>query len=204
MSGVRTLRRLGLAAVLLAAVAGLSSTPPALAQAKKEPRAATKPAGPVSANIDRNGVLILVRSALLALDQANRTGNYTVLRDLGAPGFQVNTDARLAEIFAAQRKQGLDLSGVAVLEPQLTLLPQIETDGMLHMAGFFPSVPKQLNFELLFAPADHKWKIFGISINLGDSTPQAPDGPTPPAPAASTEPPEPPAAAITVKPADKP
>lgn len=204
MSGVRTLRRLGLAAVLLAAVAGLSSAPPALAQAKKEPRAATKPAGPVPANIDRNGVLILLRSALLALDQANRTGNYTVLRDLGAPGFQVNTDARLAEIFAAQRKQGLDLSGVAVLEPQLTLLPQIETDGMLHMAGFFPSVPKQLNFELLFAPADHKWKIFGISINLGDSTPQAPDGPTPPAPAASTEPPEPPAAAITVKPADKP
>jgi hypothetical protein len=32
----------------------------------------------------RNGVLILVRSALIALDQANKTGNYTVLRDLGA------------------------------------------------------------------------------------------------------------------------
>lgn len=88
---------------------------------------------------------------------------------------------------ACAGEEGLDLSGMAVLEPQFTLLPQIETNGMLHMADFFPSVPKQLNFELLFAPADRQWKIFGISINLGSSTPQAPEGPVPPAPAASTE-----------------
>jgi hypothetical protein len=203
MSGASTLRRLGLAAALLAAAACALPSAPALAQAKKEPRAAAKPpAGPTPANIDRNGVLILVRSALLALDHANKTGNYTVLRDLGAPGFQVNTAARLAEIFAPQRSQGLDLAGIAVLEPQLSLLPQIETSGMLHMSGFFPSVPTQLNFELLFAPADRQWKLFGISINLGSSAPQAPDGPEPPAPAVSTETPEPPAAAISVKPAE--
>src|SRR4051794_31257542 len=48
----------------------------------------TAQASPKPANIDRNGVLILIRSALIALDQGNKTGNYTVLRDLGAPGFQ--------------------------------------------------------------------------------------------------------------------
>ena len=80
-------------------------------------------------SIDRNGVLILIRSALLALDQANKTGNYTVLRDLGAPGFQVNSAARLGEIFAKLRNDNLDLSGVAVIDPQLTLLPQIEANG---------------------------------------------------------------------------
>ena len=98
---------------------------------------------PKPAQIDRNGVLILVRTALLALDQANKTGNYTVLRDLGAPAFQVNTAARLAEIFAGHRRDNLDLSGVAVIDPQLTVLPQIEANGMMRMAGFFPSVPKQ-------------------------------------------------------------
>ena len=41
------------------------------------------------AQIDRNGVLMLIRSSLLALDHANKTGNYTVLRDIGAPGFQI-------------------------------------------------------------------------------------------------------------------
>ena len=38
---------------------------------------------PKPAQIDRNGVLILVRSTLLALYQANQSGNYTVLRDPG-------------------------------------------------------------------------------------------------------------------------
>ena len=104
---------------------------------------------PKPAQIDRNGVLILIRSSLLALDQANKTGNYTVLRDLGAPGFQAtNTAARLGEIFASLRRDKIDLSGVAVLDPQLTLLPQIESNGMMHMSGFFPSVPAQVKFEL--------------------------------------------------------
>ena len=80
---------------------------------------------PKPAQIDRNGVLILIRSTLLALDQANKTGNYTVLRDIGAPGFQTNSAARLGEIFAKLRNDNLDLSGVAVIDPQLNLLPQI-------------------------------------------------------------------------------
>src|SRR4051812_46822134 len=116
---------------------------------------------PKPAQIDRNGVLILVRGALLALDQANKTGNYTVLRDLGSPGFQSNTAASLAEIFANHRRDHIDLSGVAALDPQLTVLPQIESNGMLRMAGFFPSVPKQVEFDLLFAPVNGQWKLFG-------------------------------------------
>ena len=138
------------------------------------------------AQIDRNGVLILVRSTLLALDQANHTGNYTVLRDLGAPAFSAaNSAARLGDIFASQRRDEMDLSGVAVLEPQLTLLPQIEANGLLHMTGFFPSVPKQVNFELLYSPVNGHWRLFGLSVNLGPSGPVAP---TPPAPAAADTP----------------
>jgi hypothetical protein len=140
-------------------------------------RAQEAKSGPAPAPIDRNGVLILIRSTLLALDHANKTGNYTVLRDLGAPGFQANTDARLAEIFAAQRKDNLDLAGVAVLEPQLTLLPQIEPNGMMHMAGFFPSVPAQVNFELVYAPVNRQWRLFGISVALGQAGPVAPPAP---------------------------
>jgi hypothetical protein len=132
---------------------------------------------PKPAQIDRNGVLILVRTTLLALDQANKTGNYTVLRDLAAPGFQVNTAARLAEIFAGHRRDNLDLSGVAVIDPQLTVLPQIEANGMMRMAGFFPSVPKQVNFELAFAPVDGQWRLFGISVALGQAAPPAAKGP---------------------------
>ncbi|WP_407528869.1 hypothetical protein [Methylobacterium oryzisoli] len=165
---------LGLARLASCCLLGLAlAAGPALAQQK--PAAAQEAPAPRPAQIDRNGVLILIRSTLLALNHANETGNYTVLRDLAAPGFSTaNTAARLGEIFASQRAQKLDLSGVAVLDPQLTLLPQIEANGLLHMAGFFPSVPSQVNFELLFAPVDGRWRVFGISVNVGSSTPAAP------------------------------
>lgn len=169
----RRLLGLRLAAVALAALAtGASAQQPPPRQAQPAQ------AEPQPAQIDRNGVLILLRSTLLALHHANVTGNYTVLRDLGAPGFQAaNTAARLAEIFASQRAQNLDLSGVAVLEPQLTVLPRIEANGMMRMAGFYPSVPLQVNFELLFAPVEGRWKLFGLGLNVGQASPAAPQPP---------------------------
>lgn len=154
---------------MLAALVAASFFPTMASAQAPKPGQAPKPA-----DIDKNGVLILIRSTLIALDQANKTGNYTVLRDLGAPGFQANTAARLGDIFASQRKDNLDLSGVAVLEPQLSMLPQIESNGMMHMAGFFPSVPTQIRFELLYAPVQGKWKLFGLSVSLGSSSPAAP------------------------------
>jgi hypothetical protein len=176
VSAVSRYVKLGLVIAIALATAGTVAS----AQA---PAAAPKPA-----QIDRNGVIILVRSALLALDQANKTGNYTVLRDLGAPAFQVNTAARLAEIFAAQRRDNVDLSGVAVIDPQLSLLPQIEANGMMRMAGFFPSVPTQVNFELTYAPVNGQWRLFGISVNLGSSAPVPPPEPQPSAsPAAAAK-----------------
>ena len=139
---------------------------------------------PKPAQIDRNGVLILIRTALLALDQANKTGNYTVLRDLGSPDFQVNTAARLAEIFVQQRRDNVDLSGVAVIDPQLTLLPQIEGNGLMRMAGYFPSVPTQVNFELIYAPVDGRWRLLGLAVSFGQAAPAAPQPPAPAAPPA--------------------
>ena len=167
---------LGLLILGSVTTSGQQTSPQPHPATPSQPQAAAKPA-----NIDRNGVLMLIRSTLLALDHANKTGNYTVLRDLGAPGFQVNTAARLAEIFVKQRGDKLDLSGVAVIDPQLSLLPQIEPNGLLHMAGFFPSVPSQVNFELLFAPVEGQWRLFGVSLSVGQSAPVAPPAPEAPA-----------------------
>ncbi|TGT35277.1 hypothetical protein [Mesorhizobium sp. M8A.F.Ca.ET.165.01.1.1] len=163
-------------AALLAASLMAASPGVAWAQTKKTEKG-DKVRVAHAAGIDRNGVLILIRGTLLALDQANKTGNYTVLRDLGSPNFQANSAAQLGDIFANQRKQALNFGAVAVLEPQLTLLPQIEPNGMLHMAGIFPSVPMQVNFELLFEPVNRQWKIYGVSVNLTSGAPQAPDTP---------------------------
>jgi len=159
--------------VLVVAVIAVAGTRVSVAQAPKQASVENRTPKPVQ--IDRNGVLILIRSALLALDQANKTGNYTVLRDLGAPGFQINTAARLAEIFANQRTDNMDLSGVAAIDPQLSLLPQIETNGLMRLAGFFPSMPSQVNFELAFAAVNGQWRLFGISVSVAQTAPAAPE-----------------------------
>ena len=173
MTGRRKRTSIVLKAALAFALAALSCLPAAAEQKQEAPK---------PANIDRNGVLILIRSTLLAVDQANKTGNYTVLRDISAPAFAaINSAARLGEIFAKLRNDKLDLSGVAAIDPQLSLLPQIEANGMMHMAGFFPSVPAQVNFELLYAPVEGQWRLFGISVAVGQSAPVAPPTPeTPP------------------------
>jgi len=179
-------------AVTVAIAAGIIAAQQSTGQqpATPQPKTATQ-APPVQAprpaQIDRNGVLILVRSTLLALDHANKSGNYTVLRDIAAPAFQVNTAARLAEIFAGHRRESLDLSGVIVIDPQFSLLPQIEANGLMHMTGFFPSVPKQVNFDLIFAPVGGQWRLFGISVAVGQSGPVAP-----PDPPVAQRPPDPP------------
>jgi hypothetical protein len=167
---------------------------PAPKQSAPAPKQPPQAQAPKPAQIDRNGVLILIRQTLLALDQANKTGNYTVLRDLGSPDFQANTAARLAEIFAQQRRDNIDLSGVAVIDPQLTLLPQIEANGMMRMAGFFPSVPTQVNFELAYAPVGGRWRLFALSVSFGQAAPTVPQSPAPAAPQASA-----PAAAAPAK-----
>lgn len=154
---------------------------PAPKQPAPQPKRPPQAQPPKPAQIDRNGVMILIRSALLALDQANKTGNYTVLRDLGSPEFQANSAAQLADIFAKQRHDNIDLSGVAVIDPQLTLLPQIEAGGMMHMAGFFPSVPTQVNFELFYMPVNRQWRLFTLAVWFGQAAPVAPPPASPPA-----------------------
>src|SRR5262249_61021472 len=114
------------------------------------------------------------------------------LRDLGSPDFQPTPAARLAEIFAQQRHDNVDLSGVAVIDPQLTLLPQIEANGMMHMAGFFPPVPTQGNFQLGYAPGGGRRRLVAVSGPLGTgpaggaptpfSSPPATPSPAPPHP----------------------
>jgi hypothetical protein len=169
-------QRQGSVLLLLAALVAASLSFGARAQQNVQ----AQPAKP--AQIDRNGLLILLKSTLIALDQANKTGNYSVLRDLAAPGFAAaNNPARLTEVFANLRRDKVDLAGVLMIEPQLTLMPEITQNGMMHFAGFFPSAPQQLNFELLFAPVDGQWRLFGISANLGSTAPVAPPAPGQPA-----------------------
>ena len=115
---------------------------------------------------DAFALIRLVRTTMIAVHHANRTGNYTVLRDLGAPGFSKSNDAaRLADIFRVWRNQKLDLGAVVLLKPTWTVEPKIDQAGMLRLTGYFATKPLRITFDLLYESIDGRWRLFGISIS---------------------------------------
>ncbi len=44
---------------------------------------------------------------------------------------------------------------------------------MLHLKGYFPGQPVQIDFEMLYQAVDGRWRLFGLSVQPGAPTPQA-------------------------------
>ena len=115
-------------------------------------------------------ILILIRTSLIALNQADLTGNYTVLRDIAAPGFQqANDPAKLSQIFTDLRRRKIDLSPIAVVEPKMLSPASVTDRGMLRITGFFPTKPEQVNFDLAFQPVGGQWLLLGMSVTTRPS-----------------------------------
>jgi hypothetical protein len=147
------------------------------------PQFAPAPAGqpePAGAMPDDVHVVLMIRNTVLALNQANMTGNYSVLRDMGTPAFQMsNSQARLAEIFASLRARRLDLSPVMVFNPKLAAPAALQEGQVLRLAGYFPTTPEQVHFELAYQHYGEQWLLAGLAISVappGDG-PQASSGP---------------------------
>lgn len=139
------------------------------ASAQDEPVA---PAQPQVVMPDAEKIVLLLRTSLLTLNDAIQTGNFTVLRDMGAPGFrEANTAAKLSGAFSDLASRGVDLSVVSVLAPQLTEAPTLDQDkGMLLLEGYFPSRPVQINFEVFYEAVDGRWRLFGLSVQPSSPT----------------------------------
>jgi hypothetical protein len=147
--------------IALPGAAALAQAPPPqpaqTGQAQAQPAAAGVP--------DQLTILRLVWSSIAALDHANQTGNYSVLRDLGAPSFQTNnTSATLGGIFQALRNQQVDLSYALVLTPSYEFAPGIVQGGLLRVRGYFPLRPAAIGFDLLFQNIGGQWKLFGLAV----------------------------------------
>ncbi len=112
-------------------------------------------------------LILMIRSAVVALNQANTTGNYTVLREMGTANFQMtNSPARLAEIFAVLRSRKIDLSPVMVFNPKLTSVPALQDGQVLRLTGYFPTTPEQVQFDLAYQHSGDQWLVAGIAINV--------------------------------------
>lgn len=158
----------------LAAVIALAATivpDGAIAQTGKElaaPVDRPAPAAPAAPKLvvpDSQGLAVLIQNSLIALNHANLTGNYTVLRDLSAPGFQkLNSPKHLAASFADLRVRNVNLSPIVLYQPKLVGAAAIDDKGFLRMTGFYETQPLQVHFNLVFQPVAAVWRLFEISV----------------------------------------
>jgi hypothetical protein len=148
----------------LTLVLGLSMPATAFAQAAA-PQSTTPPISslPVPGELE---LAKMIWSIMAAVDHANLSGNYSVLRDLAAPGFQINNDAAtLATIFSSIRSSRLDLSNTMLLAPTYSEAPRMLPDNILRLNGFFGLRPTAIQFTLEFQWVQGRWRLFGVAIN---------------------------------------
>lgn len=151
-------------AQVCAALAILSNF--ALAEPKKAVPSDAAAQAKQEIKIDTIQVIILIKSTIMALQHANQTGNYSVLRDLGSPVFRERFDqASLTAIFADLRRRGVNLSLIMQLPPNLTKQPEITEGNELRLIGNFPTQPLQVQFEMLFLQLDGVWRLNGLSVD---------------------------------------
>jgi hypothetical protein len=120
----------------------------------------------------------LAWTSIAAVDDANVTGDYSVLRQLGSPSFQqTNSIAALAASFQPLRAQQLDLGNAVLVSPVFEFPPAIVQNGLLRMRGSFPIRPTGIAFDLLFQYVGGRWRIFAIAV-AAVATPPAISGST--------------------------
>ena len=139
---------LGLAAIVASTVA----SPVASAQSRLPPP-------------DETVTARLVWSTLVALDNANRTGDYGVLHKLGSPAFQRrNPEAALQSLFADLRARRGDVGRVVNAAPTYYIPPAITPEGALRLRGGFDFRPRSVRFDLMFVQVGGGWRLHAISV----------------------------------------
>jgi len=165
------------------ALAAMAAAPASAQQQTTQPPAGTaRPpisAQPVPGELD---LAKMIWSTMVGLDQANRSGNYSVLRDNSATGFQINNDpARLTQIFAALRAARIDLANTLLVPPSYLAAPRLVQGDVLQVQGYFNLRPTAIGFDLLYQWERGDWRLFGMTAEPRGRAPvrgiSAPDTP---------------------------
>ncbi|MFT4080500.1 hypothetical protein [Rhodomicrobium sp.] len=155
---------------------------------KPRPEATAKsPEAKPEIRIEAAELAMLIKSTILALQHANQTGNYSVLRDMGSPVFRERFDqAQVTAFFANLRARKINLTPVLLLAPNLTKNPELTENRKLRIVGNFPTQPLQVQYDLSFIRLDGVWRVEGIAVDAVKpqavaAVPQKPTAETAPA-----------------------
>ena len=113
---------------------------------------------------------ILIKTALLSLNDANLTGNYAVLHDKLAKPFRDQfTPDKLKQAFKTFADQKVDLSPIAAKPPVATSESTVDKRGALLLRGYFDTRPSRVHYDLDFYPSEGEWKPLKLNVDVKPS-----------------------------------
>jgi hypothetical protein len=110
---------------------------------------------------------VLVKGTLLTFNDANVTGNYTVLHaKLSKPFRDQFPPERLKEAFKEFNAKNIDFDIIAAKPPVSSQEPSVSDQGVLKLYGYFDTSPSRVYYELEYIMSDGEWKPTKINVNL--------------------------------------
>lgn len=111
---------------------------------------------------------ILIKTAILTLNDANLTGNYTVMHaKLAKPFRDKVTPDSLKQGFKPFADQKADMGLIVALPPIASSAAIINAvRGSLELRGYFATKPSRITYELDFIPSEGQWKLALIDVRI--------------------------------------
>jgi hypothetical protein len=136
-------------------VAGVANGSPAIAQSQLLPTPIVEE--------------VMVKTSLLTLNDANLTGNYTVMYAKMATPFRDKFSAdTLKQAFTAFAGQHIDI--IAAKPIVRSSEASINKSGALMLRGYFDTAPSRLNYELDFAVSEGVWKLINLDVKVREQS----------------------------------
>ena len=109
----------------------------------------------------------LALDSLLAFNKAVREKSFAGFHQQISRRWQEQiTPDKLREVFNQFIEKQIDISRIKEVEPILSAAPQINSDGLLVLEGYYPTHPTKVYFRLKYTYEHPAWKLFGIQVNL--------------------------------------
>lgn len=111
---------------------------------------------------------VLIKTTLLTFNDANLTGNYTVLHaQLAKPFRDKSAPDGLKQAFKAFADQKIDFGLIAAMPPVASSDAKINAArGSLELRGSFATKPNRVTYELDFLPSEGRWKPALIDVRV--------------------------------------
>jgi hypothetical protein len=110
---------------------------------------------------------VLVKATLLSFNDANVTGNYTVLHaKLSKPFRDQFPPEKLKTAFKEFADKHIDFDIIAAKPPISSEEPSVTDGGVLKLYGYFDTSPSRVLYQLEFIMSDGEWKATKIDVNL--------------------------------------